>query len=85
MKSHCTHRFVATSKKGFWTVKVRASNGRGSTKDEVVSTTVFKCADCGTMNEYPDSREKNYIFSDLRHGHKNNDGEIIAKQNRMTK
>jgi len=64
VKKHCTHKFIATSIKGIWTVKVRTANSRGSARDETVSTTVFKCSECGIRREYPDSWERNYIACD---------------------
>ena len=80
MNTKCIHTFVATSEKGRWTVKVQATNGRGSARDETIATTVFKCSDCGEMHEYPDSWEKNYIVSDLHHARRKTKGDSGANQ-----
>lgn len=59
----CIHRFVATDRKGTWSVKVHAMNGQNTKRKEKVSTTYFKCTICGLMTEYPDTWNNNYILS----------------------
>jgi len=61
MPGKCNHEFVATSRKGEWTVKVRSTNNRGTPDDETVDTTVFECDKCGKQKEFPDYWEKNYV------------------------
>lgn len=60
-KKDCNHRFVATAEKGEWRVSVNSTNNRGTPDDEFVRTTVFKCQDCGSLTEYPDEWESNYV------------------------
>jgi len=64
MKKQCTHKYVATAKKGSWNVKIRTTNSRGKDREETVSTTFFKCTKCGAIKEYPDTWEKNYVAND---------------------
>jgi hypothetical protein len=61
VKKHCVHRFVSTKNKGKWTVKVLPINNRGKERDEIVTTTVFRCTVCGVFTEYPDSWDKNFV------------------------
>ncbi len=64
MKRQCTHEFIATSKKGMMTVKIKTTNIRAKNRNERLSTTYFKCSKCGAIKEYPDTWEKNYISCD---------------------
>lgn len=73
----CSHRFVATGDKGEWKVSVKSTNNRGNPDDEFVITSVFECKDCGSLIEYPDEWESNYIAPV-------NAGEIIKPSKKRT-
>lgn len=62
MRSKCVHRFIATKTKGNLNVVVKSLNGRGKPKTEKVSSTVFKCSDCGFKKEFPDRWQGNFCL-----------------------